>query len=679
MLSRLQTARRNLLSFRTGIGRWPVWGALLLAASMLGKLWWLDGQFHVGGMNHWKWQVNIGAVLLAVCWTPLLGRRPRAVALVLLDVLLSLLMFADLIYFRYFRDFITVPVILQAGQVGELGESIATLVRRGDLLLFADLPVAVALCARALRTGRPQRAGPDFRTAPSRLRRMGRRALRAVMAVLAAAAGALLIAIPVNEQKNGWARGLFGGNWWNVPIYNVTGLLGFHGYDLYRFARENWFGEGISAEEIAEVRRWFDERSASRQAAAEDPLFGAFRGKNVFVVQAEAFQDFVLGLTVGGQEVTPNLNRLLKSSLYFSHFYHQTGQGRTADADFAANCSLHPLPSGSVFVRFAGHTFDCLPSILGEAGYDVTAHHAYDGSFWNRFNMYRNMGYAKFYSLRDYTLDEPLGWALGDRSFFRQTVEQLKQRNRSPFYAMTITLTSHHPYTLPGSLQKLDVGPLEGTMLGDYLQAVHYVDAAVGELVELLKREGWWENTIFVFYGDHDNSVTDWTLYEQLFDRPLGELEKQQLLKKVPLILHLPGDAHAGTIDKPGGQLDIAPTILHLLGIDTAGRFLMGANLLQDHPKPVVFRNGGFTDGRVYYVPSADGVIGHGACYGLPDGDTLDPAACRAGAEAARQELEMSDRVVRHNLIARFRAATSEISALSPAPRPPSAPSHTGR
>ena len=677
MLSHLQTARRSFLPLWRGIGRWPVWGALLLAVSMLGKLWWLDGQFDVGGMNHWKWQVNIGAVLLAVCWTPLLRRRARAAVLLLLDGLLSLLMFADLIYFRYFKDFITVPVLLQAGQVGELDASIATLIHAGDLLLFADLPVAAVLTARAFRTGRSRREGPDFRTASSRFRRAVRPMLRGGLAVLAAAAGALLIAVPVEEQKNGWARGLFGGNWWNVPIYNVTGLFGFHGYDLYRYAKENWWGGGITAEEIAETRRWFEDRRASQSTVTADPLFGAFRGKNVFVVQAEAFQTFVLGLKVGGEEVTPNLNRLIKSSLFFSEFYHQTGQGRTSDADFAANCSLHPLPSGSVFVRFPGHTYDCLPSILGEAGYDTTAHHAYDGSFWNRFNMYRNLGYAKFYSKSDYRLDEPLGWSLGDKSFFRQTVEQLKQRNRSPFYAMTITLTSHHPYTMPASERKLDVGSLEGTMLGDYLQAVHYVDAAVGELVEMLKREGWWENTIFVFYGDHDNSITDWSLYERLFGRPLDELEKQRLLKQVPLILHLPGDAHAGTIDKPGGQLDIAPTLLHLLGIDASGRFLMGTSLLSDEPKTVVFRNGGFTDGRVFYVPSADGVIEHGRFYGLPDGAALDPAAFRSDAEAARKELEISDRVVRHDLIARFRAVpvvTSETSAPSPAPRPPSAP-----
>ena len=628
--------------------RWPVWGALLVAAVLLLKLRWLDGQLDVGGMNRWKWLVSAGAALLAVCWTIPLGRRMRAVALAGVDALLSLLMLADLIYFRHFRDFITVPVLMQAGQAADVEDSILSLLKPGDLALLVDLPFALALVVHSFRAAGPHL--PSF-TPVTRLRE---RLLRFGLAALMAVSGWLLIAVPVKQQKEGWARGLFGGEWWNVPIYNVTGLLGFHGYDAYRFVRENGPGGGLSEAELAEVRGWFAERETLRRAAETDPLFGAFRGANVFVVQAEAFQTFVLGLTVGGREVTPNLNRLIETSLYFPNFYHQTAAGRTSDADFAANCSLHPAPSGAVFVRYADRSFDCLPALLGEEGYDATAHHAYEASFWNRSNMYRGMGYAAFFSLRDFEMDEPLGWALGDKSFLRQTVDRLKERDRRPFYAMTVTLSSHHPYKLPAGLQKLDVGSLEGTILGDYLQAAHYLDEAVGELVELLKRDGLWDNTIFVFYGDHDNSITDWSLYERLFNRPLNKLEREMLLKKVPLLIHLPGNAHAGAVDKAGGQADIAPTLLHLLGISSGGLHWTGVSLLTDESKPVVFRNGAFTDGRVFYIPSPGGAAENGDCYALPEGTGTVAAACRPGAEEALRELAASDRFMRHDLKTRM-------------------------
>jgi len=655
MIAQIRTAaNRGLHWSLKGLQLLP-WGIILLVVSILYKLNELDNQFNVGGMNYWKWAVNLGAVLLVSCWTLFLGRRARAVALALLDLALSFLLFADLIYFRYFKDFISVPVLLQAGQVGELQASIWSLMQAGDWFLFADLPIAIALAVWVL-----------WRHAPSRRRTTGRTHVAApafkalwrkfIPATLVFVIGWALIYYPVEEQKNGWARGLFVGNWWNVPIYNVTGLLGFHGYDTYRYAKEHWFGDKLSEEQIQESKEWFTERSKLQNQMESEPLFGQYKGKNVLIVQAEAFQEFVIGQSIGGKEITPNLNELISKSVYFPNFYHQTAQGRTSDADFLTSCSMHPLPTGSVFIRFAGNEFDCAPSILKSQGYDTTVHHAYDGSFWNRNNMYHNMDYDYFYNIKDYNIDEPIGWSLGDQSFFRQTVEQLKERDKSPFYALSITLSSHHPFKLPYANQELNVGTLQGSILGDYLQAAHYVDSAVGQLVEELKQAGLWENTLLLFYGDHDNSVYDWSLYEQFFGKPVSDLDKDRIVRKVPFFIHLPNDEQAGVVEKAVGQMDTTPTLMHLLGIPIDNRYLMGISMLSKAPKSVVFRNGGFTDGKVYYIPSDDGIIGNGTCYAI-DGDEpalTDSAACAVGAESAKQDLNVSDRVVENDLIRTF-------------------------
>ncbi|WP_019004139.1 LTA synthase family protein [Cohnella laeviribosi] len=650
MISQLQTAARSgiRLSLR-GLRKWPYGGAMLFIAAMLYKLNWLDGQLNVGGMNPWKWTVNLGAMVLATFWTVWLGRRTRAVVLACLDIVFSAVMLADLVYFRYFKDFISVPVLLQAGQVGELEDSIWNLIHPGDWVLLADLPAAVAIAVFVC-----------WRLRPSRLERLGqprpRKSLKAVLLRLALGVallvgGIYMIAVPVNIQKNGWARGLFVGNWWNVPIYNVTGLFGFHGYDAYRYAKEHWFGSGPSQADIQEAEEWFDKRAALQKQAETEPMFGAYKGKNVLIVQAEAFQTFVIGQSVNGKEITPNLNKLIGQSLYFPNFYHQTGQGRTSDADFLTNCSLHPMPTGSVFIRFADHTYNCLPSILNGQGYDTTVHHAYEGSFWNRNNMYRNMQYADFYTIKDYTNDEPLGWSLGDKSFFRQTIDQLKQRDKSPFYAFAITISGHHPYNLPSTATHFDAGPFEGTTFGDYLKASHYVDEAVGELVQRLKDEGLWDNTILMFYGDHDNSLYDAEPYEKLFGRKLSDQVKDALQRKVPFFIHFPNDAHAGVIEKPVGQIDTTPTVLQLLGIPASGYKLMGVSMLSEAEAPVVFRNGGFATKQVYFVPSDDGILEHGTCYLAETGEPTEMSACQAGAEAARLELKVSDLVVEHDLI----------------------------
>ena len=131
-----------------------------------------------------------------------------------------------------------------------------------------------------------------------------------------------------------------------------------------------------------------------------DPLFGQYKEANVILLQLEAFQSFVIGQRIGGQEVTPNINKLMSTSLYFDHFYHQTAQGRTSDADLAANASLQPMPSGSVFTRFADHSYDSMALTLKDYGYTANVFHAYDGGFWNRNIMYDTLGYDQFSARR---------------------------------------------------------------------------------------------------------------------------------------------------------------------------------------------------------------------------------------------------------------------------------------
>lgn len=144
------------------------------------------------------------------------------------------------------------------------------------------------------------------------------------------------------------------------------------------------------------MKLWFNEHNAEQSVLNDS--FGKYSGSNIVVIQAEAFMNFVVGRSINGQEVTPNLNALIKENTYFSNYYHQTSQGRTSDADFASNGSLYPLVSGSVFVRYPDHQFDTLPAILKSKGYSTNAFHAYEGSFWNRQIMYKAMGYDHFYS-----------------------------------------------------------------------------------------------------------------------------------------------------------------------------------------------------------------------------------------------------------------------------------------
>lgn len=625
-------------------------------ASMMGKLIYFNRTLAIPNMamNRDDYLVALGALLIAGSWTFWAKERWRPLLLLLLNFALTLLIFADLIYFRYFQDFITIPVLLQAAQVSSLGESIASLIHGKDVRLFLDW---LALIPLTIGHFRIQSREYRYQRSASSGRRNRRRMLqRAAAGLLAIVVGTVLVAVPVKQATSTWAKGLFSSVWWSASVYNITGLLGFHGYDVYRYVKENMMGgASLSEAEIKDAEAWFAAHRPDRQGPASS--FGRYAGSNVIIVQAEAFENFVIGAKVNGQEITPNLNALRRDSLYFTRFFHQTGQGRTSDADFGVNAGLHPLPSGSVFIRYPGQTYDTLPAMLRSEGYHTGAFHAYDAGFWNRYIMYQNMGYDFFMSKKDYVLDEPVGWTVGDKSFFRQSIERMSSEPQ-PFYSFLITLASHHPYKLPESVQKLDVGPYKDTMFGDYLQSMHYVDEAVGEMVADLKQRGLWDKTIWVFYGDHDNSIGETEPLSWLLGHPISKLDMLEMKNQVPLFIHLPDGAQSGAYDTVAGQLDVAPTLLHWLGIDSADAHMMGHNLVLPDRRLVVLRNGSYTNGSIFYVPSADGLFEHGTCFDYAAREKTDVARCQPYEAEAKRRLTVSDHVITHNLIKRFRQSS---------------------
>lgn len=640
---------------------WSVWLQYLPIAAFFSLMLWKSIRLnHILAIPNMATDVsdilvNIGSLILVSGWIVWLPKRRRPLVLLLLNIVLTCILYADLVYYRYFQDFITVPVLMQAFQVSSLGDSIASLISWSDLLFFVDwivlIPFTIWVRRALKREAAVQSRQYQFSYQRSSKGKVFLWRVTKGLAILFV--GWVLLYAPIKYATSTWAKGIFTGNWWNASIYNITGLYGFHGYDIYRYVSNNMFASNeLSTDEQAAIQQWFDEHKQMLKGPAS--TFGKYKGKNVIVIQAEAFENFVIGKKINGQEITPNLNALLKDSLYFDRFFHQTGQGRTSDADFGVQASLHPLPTGSVFIRYPDHQYDALPSILSENGYSTGAFHAYESGFWNRYVMYEQLGYDFFMSKKDYVIDEPLGWSLGDHSFFRQSLERMTKM-QSPFYSFMITLSSHHPYKLAQSAQTIDVSPMTDTLFGDYLEAVHYVDYALGEFIAQLKKNGLWEETILVFYGDHDNSINDRESLEKLVGHPVSDFEAMEMRNQVPLIIHLPDGAESGTYHTVTGQLDIAPTLLHWLGIDPTDKYFMGSNVQAEGEHLIVLRNGSVTNGEVFYVPSADSVFENGTCYNYETGEEGDLEPCRPLYKEALKRLSISDLIIENDAIAQLR------------------------
>jgi phosphoglycerol transferase MdoB-like AlkP superfamily enzyme len=186
-------------------------------------------------------------------------------------------------------------------------------------------------------------------------------------------------------------------------------------------------------------------------------------------------------------------------------------------------------------------------------------------------------------------------------------------------------------------------------MLGNYLQSINYVDRAVGELLDSLSASGLMDRSVLAIYGDHQAflGATDQVL--SAVNAPgRGELDRFRNIKLVPFIVRLPYAANAQRrSDVGGGHLDIAPTLLGILGVEGGGRVMLGRDLMQPGRALTVFRRGSFTDGKRYYLNrfGADP-----SCYDLEIGSIPCGPLAELHTEAL-ERLRMSDAILRGNLI----------------------------
>lgn len=102
------------------------------------------------------------------------------------------------------------------------------------------------------------------------------------------------------------------------------------------------------------------------------------------------------------------------------------------------------------------------------------------------------------------------------------------------------------------------------------------------------------------------------------------------------------------------GQLDMSPSLLHLLGIPTDSYYMLGNNLFENDNQSVVLRTGTFTDSKIFYIPSPNGIFENGSCYDLSTRDTIEVGECRVGYDQAKLQLHISDQVIQYDVISKL-------------------------
>ncbi|MBU3649730.1 MAG: LTA synthase family protein [Limnohabitans sp.] len=284
---------------------------------------------------------------------------------------------------------------------------------------------------------------------------------------------------------------------------------------------------------------------------------------NLVLVSMESLgAEFVEAL--GGEAgLTPNLNRLSREGLFFTATY-ATGL-RTVRGLEALTLSLPPLPGHAIPVRKDNKGFATLGGVLREQGYDTLYLYGGYSPFDNMLDFFGGNDYEVIDRTRIDAKDisHETIWGVADEDLFKLAVRELDARSAKgkPWFAHIMTTSNHRPFTYPDKRINIPSG-------SGRAGAVKYSDWAVGQFLAEAKRKPWFDRTIFVLVADHTSQ-----------GRGRVDLEPKNF--RIPFIIYAPKLIAPKRVDVLNSQIDVAPTVLSLMGVGYTSYF-MGQDILTE-------------------------------------------------------------------------------------------------
>nr|WP_278772655.1 LTA synthase family protein [Limosilactobacillus mucosae] len=554
-----------------------------------------------------------------------------------IDIANTLLLYLNVIYYREFTDFMTIATMTGYSKVNQgLSGSSLALTNLHDVFYWLDIVVILLLML--------------FRKIKFDPRAFSHRLAFAFTSVSLVVCGLNLMVAEMDRPQ------LLGRTFDRVYIVKYLGLDAFTGYDLIKSEHVSQMRKSATKSQLKTVEKFTKEH----YAAPNKKLFGIAKGRNVIVIHLESFQQFLIDKKINGQEVTPFLNSLYhgQDTYAFSNFFNQVGQGKTSDAENMLETSTYGLSQGSLFATLGNdNTFQAAPAILKQrAGYTSAVFHGNVASFWNRNNVYKNLGYQYFFdaSYFDTSGDKATGYGLKDKLLFADSIKYL-QHLQQPFYVKYLTVTNHFPFDLDDEDKDSNFTTTNtgSSTVDNYFVTAHYLDQSLQEFFSYLDKTGLAKKSIIMIYGDHygisnsenknlasvlGKNADDWTDFDNV------------QMQRVPLMFVIPGSGgHGGIYSTYGGEIDVLPTLLHLLGISTKRYIQFGTDLFSSqHDQVVALRNQDFVTPK---YTSISGKIYLNSTGKLAKLTRQEKKQLRADQKKVSEELALSDSLNEKNLL----------------------------
>ncbi|MDX2361116.1 MAG: LTA synthase family protein [Crocinitomicaceae bacterium] len=276
-------------------------------------------------------------------------------------------------------------------------------------------------------------------------------------------------------------------------------------------------------------------------------------GTNVMIIMLESFGTEFVGAFHNGEGYTPFFDSLIDQSLSFNYAF---ANGKKSIEAVPAIIGSLPTLMDNPYISspYGDNQINTLPNILAKHGYESAFFHgATNGSM--RFDGFSKIcGFDHYFGRYEYNNDEHFDktWGILDEYFNPWTARKASEL-KEPFFGTLFTLSSHHPFFIPEHMRdKVLRGPQP------ICASINYGDYALEKFFEEAKKQPWYENTLFVILADHTPGSTT-PLYSQ-----------RTHMYRIPIMFYHPsGKIKPEKSDRIFQQLDILPTILDLLNIET--------------------------------------------------------------------------------------------------------------
>lgn len=603
--------------------------------------------------------LDLATLIIIGAFSFLIKEKNRTLYFMIASIITTLICIVNSIYYTFYESFASFSLLATSTQVVDVGDAILENVLKFKDLTFLWQPIFVYYIHNIhLKKSKE----PVYKT---------KKECRSYFYKYNIIALILIMISVIFTTPTEWGR--FGKLWNREYVVNKFGIYVYQINDIVQSLTpklNTLFGYDKAYKKTVEYYKESNHESKTNEYT------GLFEGKNIIAIHAESIQTLTMNLNFNGEEVTPNLNKIAKSGMFFSNFYAQVGVGNSSDSEFTLNTSLMPSNSGTVFINYYDREYITIPKLLKEKGYYTFSMHGNTGDFWNRNNMHKNMGYDMFYHKDYFEIDESIYFGLSDKSFFRQAVpiiKSIKEEKKTPFYATLIMLSNHTPWN---DLELTDEFPtdykveidgkivtrpyLEGTTFGNYIRLVHYADQAIGELFDQLDAAGLLDDTVVIIYGDHDARL-DKKYYNILYNYdPIKDTMKKEgdpgyvkiddlrynLDKKVPFIIWSKDTNFNLEIEKPMGMIDVLPTLGNMFNFKSP--YQLGNDIFSTEDNMVVFPDGNYLTSKYYYDSQKE------LTYSLK-GDPIDKNYIEKRRQESSNIVEISNYITTYDLIKNIR------------------------